>query len=229
MDDQRFDAFAKSLGTILSRRGLSRLLGGLSLGGALGAAGVREAGAAFRKGGARCTTNRQCRSGRCAGPAGNKRCRCTRAFPVCKQPANRCKRAVCDVTSGRCQVRNKRNGIACGDGKKCCRGTCIDTNSDPRNCGACGTRCQLNAICSDGTCTCVRGTCNNSGATCCSVDSARAEVCRCSSAINPGTCETEGNVDLCPAGTVPCVGPVCAACCPANSTCDPGTGTCLRT
>jgi hypothetical protein len=27
---------------------------------------------------------------------------------------------------------------------------------------------------------------------------------------------------------VACTGPICAACCPAGSTCDTSTGTCLR-
>ncbi len=228
MDDARFDAFARTLGTTRSRRSLSRLLGGLGLGGGLSALTAQDAAAALRKGGSPCTANRQCKTGECVGPAESKKCSCSRTFPACKQPANSCKRAVCDFTLKRCVVRTKANGAACGTGRECCDGACVDTRSNPRHCGGCGQRCQVNGICSAGTCTCVRGECMNSGGTCCPASAVRPIACRCTGATNLGTCETEGNVELCPPGTVACTGPVCAACCPANSTCDPSTGTCLR-
>jgi hypothetical protein len=228
MDDARFDALAKTLGTTHSRRRLARLVGGLSLGGVLSALAVGEAVAALRRGGSPCTRNRQCKTGACVGPAGNKKCRCSRTFPACKQPTNPCQRAACDFATKRCVIRTKANGAACGTDRACCRGACVDTSSDPRNCGSCGHRCQVNAICSAGTCTCVRGACPASDATCCPTSATRADVCRCTGATNLGTCETAGNVEACLPGTVACLGPRCAACCPAGSTCDPSTGTCLR-
>ena len=45
MDDNRFDDLTKSLSADHSRRSLTRLLGGLSLGGVLGAGTLREAAA----------------------------------------------------------------------------------------------------------------------------------------------------------------------------------------
>src|SRR5688500_13655262 len=52
VDDRRFDALTKNLGTAHTRRGLTRLLGGLSLGGVLSARTVRDAAAAKLNGGA---------------------------------------------------------------------------------------------------------------------------------------------------------------------------------
>ena len=46
MDDARFDALTKTFGTAHSRRRLTRLLGGLSVGGVLSALGSEEAAAA---------------------------------------------------------------------------------------------------------------------------------------------------------------------------------------
>src|SRR5689334_18860566 len=70
--------------------------------------------------------------------------------------------------------------VACGDNKKpkadaavdtgctttdgkpgmACNGTCIDTTSDPLNCGACGTACTAGMACLGGTCSdsCPPGT-----------------------------------------------------------------------
>jgi hypothetical protein len=120
----------------------------------------------------------------------------------------------------------KRRG--CQDGRVKCDGKCIDTNVNPLHCGGCGNRCQVNARCEAGQCTCVRGICAVNDSVCCPLDSPRVEICRCSSATDPTTCETAGRLELCPAGTVPCRGPRCGSCCPAGSTCDPTTGTCIQ-
>ncbi|MCS6798141.1 MAG: hypothetical protein NZ898_06385 [Myxococcota bacterium] len=53
-------------------------------------------------------------------------------------------------------------GPACGTGRACCSGTCVDTSSDPRNCGGCGNTCNLGIGpvpgtadgCRGGRCTC---------------------------------------------------------------------------
>jgi hypothetical protein len=198
MDADRFDALSRAASTTQPRRRLTRLLGGLSLGAVLSALGTTEAAAGSRLGGSSCTKDDQCQTGRCVGPAGNKRCSCSREFPTCR-----------------------------GD-QICCRRRCVSLESNPRHCGECGKRCQLNAVCDAGTCTCVRGACAFDDATCCPTTAVRPVPCRCTSATDPRTCETAGSVDLCPSGTVACLGPRCGACCPVGSTCDTSTGTCLQ-
>src|SRR5450432_2931517 len=42
---------------------------------------------------------------------------------------------------------------ACQDGTPTvCSGTCVDTTSDPDNCGACGTKCGATSACAAGVC-----------------------------------------------------------------------------
>ncbi len=55
MDDRRFDALTKTLGAGHTRRGLTRLLGAVSLGGVLSASAVQEIAAAPLNGGSACT------------------------------------------------------------------------------------------------------------------------------------------------------------------------------
>jgi hypothetical protein len=130
-----------------------------------------------------------------------------------------------DAAAAKKNKRRKGRKKKCKGSKKRCGGKCVNTCNDPRNCGSCGKRCQLNAICSAGTCTCVNGACPNSEATCCPAASPRG-ACRCSSNLDPTTCEVFG-AD-CPPGTTRCAGAICSACCPAGSTCDTSTGTCLQ-
>src|SRR5258706_15745774 len=40
----------------------------------------------------------------------------------------------------------------CGPGRSLCKGSCIDTTSDPNNCGACDVKCGPNALCKAGAC-----------------------------------------------------------------------------
>ena len=71
------------------------------------------------------------------------------------------------------------NGNACSSGQSCeggscgsgcvfgddCDGRCVDTNDDPRNCGACGAACPMGQVCSLGACTvtCAAGLTDCSG------------------------------------------------------------------
>jgi hypothetical protein len=124
MDDRRFDSLTKVLGAGHTRRGLPRLLGGLSLGGLLSARTAQDAAARGRKGGALCTRNRQCKTRQCVGPVGNKRCTCSPKFPACQQPENRCAKATC-LSDGTCTEDWKNPGATCGTNRVCCApGTC---------------------------------------------------------------------------------------------------------
>jgi hypothetical protein len=132
---------------------------------------------------------------------------------TCKPKCEECERCK----KGRC--RKTKHGK-----KRCKRGTC-----QPR---ADGTTCQLNAVCSGGSCTCVNGACaiDVPGVACCPPSSALP--CTFAAAgspvfLDPTTCTFVG---ACPGGTTVCVGApgTSQACCPSGTTCDTGTGACLR-
>ena len=113
----------------------------------------------------------------------------------------------------------------CPPGTEACGGTCVNTSTDPFNCGGCGKRCQIHAICQAGTCTCARGSCASAHSACCPASYPSRCICRSgpgnftdSSTCAEVTCTPERQ----------CVGPSCQACCAPGSTCDPSTGTCLR-
>jgi len=150
--------------------------------------------------------------------AAGKRKRKRKCKPTCG-PCERCQKGKC---------RKSKDGR-----KRCKRGKCVanvNLMTDPRNCGACGKRCQLNAICRNGVCTCVNGACPDPGASCCPA-SASPLTCMCSSGAFqvPATPTPDCQpVASCPPGTTPCVGPSCQACCPTGATCDTSTGTCLQ-
>ena len=93
MDADRFDGLARSLTTIRSRRSLTRLLGGLGLGGGLAVWGATETLAAKRDAGEPCTRGRQCKTGKCIGLQGHKTCSCSGRYE-CPTGA-RCLRGGC--------------------------------------------------------------------------------------------------------------------------------------
>ena len=160
MDEARFDALTRTLGTTHSRRRLTRLLGGLSLGGVLSALGGDDAAAALLLGGARCTRKAECKSGRCLNPdrcdCTKQGCTCTCACskttdpPVrCMTPVNPCRKNVCTDT-GRCVLKPKcadsnpctddlcDNGVCSHphkpNGLDCPGGKCLDGTCEPPEC-----------------------------------------------------------------------------------------------
>lgn len=211
MDPTRFDALARKLVSPETRRGILTLLvgGGISV--------LEVTDAAARKSGAcqpACATCQTCEKGKCKKKNGRKRCKKGRC-----QPAGN--GTTCATGGGLCQ-----NGVCtCPSGTTLCDDVCVNTAIDARNCGSCGTRCQLNGSCSAGICGCNNGTCMIAGATCCPAGS--SFVCQCPPGIftDPTTCN---GIPSCPAGTTACVGPQCQACCPAGTNCDTSTGTCLQ-
>ena len=113
MDSKRFDRLAQTFGQPHSRRSLTRLLGGLGLGGVLSVWGTTETLAAKRNAGMRCTRNRQCKTGRCVGVPGQKVCSCSNRYAC---PAG----AQC--LHGGC-FRSESCAAACTPGTPCGTGT----------------------------------------------------------------------------------------------------------
>jgi hypothetical protein len=95
-------------------------------------------------------------------------------------------------------------GLKCSGGTTKCGAKCVDTQTDPQNCGACGTTCPAGEVCSVGACAlqCSGGT-TKCGATC---------VDTLTDPLNCGGCGT-----ACPTGEV-CSAGACGLKCSGGST-----------
>jgi hypothetical protein len=87
-------------------------------------------------------------------------------------------------------------GSACAAGQTCCQSPagCIDLQTDPQNCGACGRSCAPGLICSGATCRCTTdATCNaGSSGTCLTAEGQC--MCRTGGFCDPGRrCQADGN------------------------------------
>lgn len=151
MDDDRFDAVAKSLGRGAPRRAFVRLLAGNALGAVLVRLQVEDAAAACIAAGKRCERGDQC----CAGSS-------------CKGGTCKCKDGLtdCGKTCKACCVDGLRNGqesdIDCGGGcARCANGKACGGSNDCRS-ALCDTglcrRCSSSNECggdANGQCTCA--------------------------------------------------------------------------
>lgn len=171
---------------------------------------------------------------------------CVRTGKVC---ASYVGATCCDATQ--CLTcANARCASACGGGQTCQQGVCqcstgqtrgngqcVNTGSDPNNCGSCGATCPRDATCVAGTCTCpaLKVVCgadcvdtqtdpNHCGA--CQNKCADGQLCQ------TGTCRTLGATYVCRCndGTIPsgcgsnscgAGAEVCAAVCADHSGTDP--------
>ncbi len=130
MDSNRFDALARSIGNVGSRRAILRGLA--AAGAATGIAGTERAA---------------------ANGSGARTCRgygvgCTRSSQCCS--------AFCNTQ--RTSPRSSRNRCVCPPNQTTCGGRCTDTAADAANCGACGHICvELADTCLDGECVCGDG------------------------------------------------------------------------
>src|SRR5580704_6686294 len=79
------------------------------------------------------------------GPAG-KACCPPGGGPLCTTLDGCCSDAEC--VGGLCAVGK----CVCQSGKTLCGKTCVDTNSDDSNCGACGNACPAGSQCCSGSC-----------------------------------------------------------------------------
>jgi sulfatase modifying factor 1 len=140
----------------------------------------------------------------------------------------RCARPPCE--GGRCVCR-------AGDGSTLCNGLCIDEQTDPQNCGACGNVCPAGVSCKGGSCPCpggkiaCGGVCldvqtdrNNCGA--CAKQCNDSESCQGARCVPcPGARRTCGNVCVDLDNDVTNCG-LCARACAAGVAC--GGGACEK-
>ena len=119
----------------------------------------------------------------------------------------------------------------CPPGLTLCHGKCVNTKTDPKNCGVCGTAC-VSGLCVNGLCcppgaincnnSCCDGTCLN-GTTCCPTGQTCGTIC---CPVGQTCCGTT----CCPAGQVCLNGNTCcptnrvcgSICCPAGMICQGG-------
>jgi hypothetical protein len=106
---------------------------------------------------------------------------------------------------------------------KCCGTQCLDTMSDPRNCGDCNQQCPMGTICFGGHCGCPpNGLACGGGQTCCgslgcvSLDSDIRNCGGCGVTCGDGAVCSGGKClcggVMCPSGQT-CCGGACAASC----------------
>jgi hypothetical protein len=188
LDTSGFDRLTRALGTP-SRRGLSRILGGLLLAAPLGFI-LDFVDAEARK------KKRKKKSRRCKG--GKKKC-----GKQCILNTECCVDEDCP-TGGTCE-----NGAClCPSGETACDEICADLVIDGANCGACGIACDTDT-CVNGACTCVIAEdCPENCFSC--VDRLQGEKACLSTFAGNLACDTD---DDCPLGTfcgVSAVGPRCS-------------------
>jgi hypothetical protein len=127
---ERFDELSKLLAESVSRRESLRSIGVALAGAMLGSWGAGTVWAA--------------RPDRCGAfcrwcPTKAQRNQCLAACRACNGNTSR----LC----GSCGAY-----VCCASGTVCCNGTCTNVNSDPANCGACGSACTAGTSCVNGTC-----------------------------------------------------------------------------
>src|SRR5262249_32201745 len=98
-------------------------------------------------------------------------------------------------------------------GKQDCNGSCIDTQSDTVNCGACGNACGSGEVCINGQCYCPGGkSCNGR---CTNINNDPLNCGRCGLACPAGYACCNGN--CCQSGACADIG--FSECCPTERIC----------
>jgi hypothetical protein len=84
----------------------------------------------------------------------------TATATVCPDDLHDCGDACVDTNSDPDNCGQCGNG--CGE-LMCCSGVCTDVSSDPENCGECQGVCDPGLVCAEGSCTCAEGAANCDG------------------------------------------------------------------
>ena len=151
MQDWRFDDLTRSLGKATSRRGvLKGLLGGVAavvMGRAVGAPDAAAAGCSKEQ----CRQNAMRETILYQSTACNNICSDHRLLLGC---------IGCRINANRLYykfLRDCETGDGCFSdfGQVCCGSACVNTSSDPKNCGSCGHACDPGATCENGQCSCA--------------------------------------------------------------------------
>ena len=163
MDGSRFDALARWVGRLTTRRGALRHLSGAIVSLALGSRpGLTEArkrncrlvGEPCGKGAGkpgRCCAGAVCNEdqvggGTCVCPQNLQEC-----YGLCVDSASN--PLACGIDCVVCaDDTDCCNGICCKAGGRCCGGSCTDLTADNGNCGGCGQECPKGLTCCDSRC-----------------------------------------------------------------------------
>jgi hypothetical protein len=139
--------------------------------------------------------------------------------------------APCSSNPSCCSGVCTPSGCGCPMGSSLCGNVCVDTSSDPMNCGACGTACLPGTDCSSGMC-CPMGQAA-CGGTCMDTQSNVANCGACGRTCPPGAMCVMG-MCTCPPGLSNCNGTcantqsdpancgTCGHACPGGTTCTMG-------
>ncbi|MFM9108897.1 MAG: hypothetical protein ACKOWF_19600 [Chloroflexota bacterium] len=118
-------------------------------------------------------------------------------------------------------------GTVCAAGETCCSGVCRNLQTDPKNCGTCGKACPTGDICVLGSCTagCVPTTCASLGSECGTPDDNCGNKLNCGTCPNGLTCSNDTTC-VCGAGTLCGAGANRVCCTGATPYCGAG-GVCV--
>jgi hypothetical protein len=177
--------------------------------------------------GATCTRDAQCQSQHCLG---NGTCGCS-ATVDCTQPSNRCKKAVCRLSTHRCVIKVKTPGTECrDDGLPCIRHTCNELGQCVRR-RLHGVSCP-GGCCENGVCRSKAELCARADATCGTIVSSCGKTFGCGACSNPrpicvdNVCRSCTRARPCPDGQICCDGSCFEGVCCADAECEPGGNTC---
>ncbi len=107
-----------------------------------------DSGFSCKAGACGCTDNKQCEIG--GGTTGT----CDKSSGLCSCDGASCAPGAACRKSGPNNFCSCNGGAACSAGETCCQtpNTCANLQSDPKNCGGCGTACAAGQTCSAGKC-----------------------------------------------------------------------------
>jgi hypothetical protein len=202
------DTLARTVASGHSRRAFLGRTGTGLVGTVLALLTPRWVGAA-----APCPSNQKCGNTCC--PSGS-RCISGGGKPRCVCDATSCPNGCCQ--GGTCQAGTTAAACgsggtacqACTGGTSCCAGTCVNLQTNPNNCGACGHICPPGQSCVSGACQCPATAPNF----CASTNTCLA-ACPAGTSFDPSTCQC-----------VACEACGSLGCQPANVCCLPGQDIC---